>query len=703
MVAAIASTIVYVVGTVLYVVLTGLVLKRKQKTWSETMLFLLSMSAAVWYLGNAADRLAHLLFTGRLAYVVMITDVVCCLGIAMVPSLLMVMALLYLHERRRRLPGWLLGLLVALICALVLPFSLVLVNVISGGARLVSMSQTLVGQIFLGWLALSLVSSAWVCFRQTQEVRGRREERFFEVLFWGTVAVAAAIVPAPFLIAAGGPTAGPVAEIDLIVSLGGLFPGVVFAYYVYRYNYLEFILRRSVFHGFLTLLVISIYYFLIREFSLWLGNKVPGLNRALVDALLVIGLVYLFPRMGAVLRQLLRLVALRRTADAEYRLSALNREISLDPMLDPDRLLEGACREVKEACGARYVCIIVQEDSSVGICGDRPREPFTAEDLQDILKACAARGAAWLETPEITDVRCLAAMRKLQAYSIYPVVHEGAYTGLIAVGGTPLMLPLTEETSEQLVVMANRISTALSRAKTIREKLQLQGRLYAKEKFTSLGQLAASVAHEVRNPLSSIKSLVQCLEEDLARRGIAAEETGLIVEEINRLNRTVTGLLRYARPAEEGRQETDFREILDTVLRLLRHELERRGASLQVSVPDGLPLVRAGEDEIKEMLFNLLFNSLEAMPGGGTLTVTAHQQDNHLQVAISDTGHGIPEELVEKVFEPTFTTKAGGTGLGLSIVRERLKQIGGSIRCRSSDEGTTMELALPLAPRAAGR
>jgi two-component system sensor histidine kinase HydH len=196
---------------------------------------------------------------------------------------------------------------------------------------------------------------------------------------------------------------------------------------------------------------------------------------------------------------------------------------------------------------------------------------------------------------------------------------------------------------------------------------------------------------------------VQCLEEDLARRGIAAEETGLIVEEINRLNRTVTGLLRYARPAEEGRQETDFREILDTVLRLLRHELERRGASLQVSVPDGLPLVRAGEDEIKEMLFNLLFNSLEAMPGGGTLTVTAHQQDNHLQVAISDTGHGIPEELVEKVFEPTFTTKPGGTGLGLSIVRERLQQIGGSIRCRSSDEGTTMELALPLASGAAGR
>jgi two-component system sensor histidine kinase HydH len=171
------------------------------------------------------------------------------------------------------------------------------------------------------------------------------------------------------------------------------------------------------------------------------------------------------------------------------------------------------------------------------------------------------------------------------------------------------------------------------------------------------------------------------------------------VDEINRLNRTVTGLLRYARPAEEGRQETDFKEVLDVVLRLLRHELERRRTALQLSVPDGLPLVRAGEDEMKEMIFNLVFNALEAMPAGGTLTVQTEQSDNRLRVAVSDTGHGIPEELIEKVFEPSFTTKPGGTGLGLSIVRERLQQIGGTIRCRSSEAGTTMELDLPLATR----
>jgi signal transduction histidine kinase len=672
MVAAIASTILYVVGTVLYGVLTGLVLKRREKTWSEIILLLLGLSAAVWYLGNALDRSARLLFEVPVVLVVRVTDVMCCLGIAPIPSLLMVMALLYLHERRRRLPGWLLAGLVAFICALVLPFSLVLVNLTRGEARLAAISASPTGQVFLGWLAMSLTSTAWVCFRQTRRVTSRQEERFFRTLFWGTVAVAAAIVLSPLLMAPGGATARPAAGIDIIISVAGLFPGVVFAYYVYRYNYLEFVLRRTIFYGFLTLLVISIYYFLIREFAQWLGQEVPHLNVALVEALLVIGLVFLFPHMGQAVRVVLRFVAFRRMADAEYRLGNLNREISLDPMLDPDSVFEDVCRRIREACAARNACIILLNDSRLVHYGDR------------------------LERREVRDVRCLSAMRKLRARSIYPVVHEGACRGFIGVGRTPAMLPLTEEASEQLVVTASRISSAMSRAEMIREKLQLQRRLYAKEKFTTLGQLAASVAHEVRNPLSSIKSLVQCLAEDLAGRGIEAEETGLIADEINRLNRTVTGLLRYARPARPGERTADFKEILQTVLQLLRHELERRGTALDVDVPDRLPALRAGEDEVKEILFNLLFNALEAMPTGGTLAVTAELGDGSLHVVVSDTGHGIPEEIVESIFEPSFTTKDAGTGLGLNIVRERLQQVGGRIRCASCPEGTTMELEFPV-------
>ncbi|MHC4788498.1 MAG: ATP-binding protein [Planctomycetota bacterium] len=700
--AAFATTIVYVVGTVLYGVLSGLVLKRRKKTWSEVILLLLGASSAIWYLGNALDRAAQLLFAGPVVAVVRITDVICCVGIAPIPSLLMVMALLYFHERRRRLPRRLLGVLVAAICALVLPFSIVLVNLSSGEARLAAIRASPVGQIFLGWLALALISTAWVCFRQTRRVADRREERFFRMLFWGIVGVAGAIVLAPVLMASSRHVVGSVAEVDLIVSLAGLFPGVVFAYFVYRYNYLEFVLRRSIFYGFLTLLLISTYYFLIRELARGLGQRFGGLNVALVEALLVIGLVYVFPKIGEALRGLLRLVAFRRTVDAEARLGELNREISLDPMLEPARVLEEVSRRIKEACSARNACILLQSDSRLACYGDRPDGPFGEEQWRAIVDVCGELGTHCLERREVMNVRCLTAMRQLNAHSIYPVVQEGAYRGLIAVGRTPTMAPLTEEASEQLVVMASRISSAMARAAMIQERFGLQRRLYAREKLTSLGQLAASVAHEVRNPLSSIKSLVQCLGEELAQQGIEAEETSLISEEIDRLNRTVTGLLRYARPASEGARTADFKKLLDAVVQLLRHEFERNGTALTVDVPEGLPPLQAGEDAIKEILLNLVLNALEAMPQGGTLGIAAALRYDRLRVELSDTGGGIPEAVRDRIFEPSFTTKEGGTGLGLSIVQERLEQVGGRITCRSSAEGTTMEVELPLAPPEAG-
>jgi signal transduction histidine kinase len=574
---------------------------------------------------------------------------------------------------------------------------MVLVNIIGGEARLVSVSAGPAGRIFLAWLALSLVSSAWVCFRQVRRVRDVHEERLFRMLFWGTVLVAAAIMTSPLLMVGKAATLRPAAESDLIVSLAALFPGVVFAYYVYRHNYLEFVLRRSIFYAFLTLLIIGIYYFLIRELSLWLGERVEGLNVPLVEALLVIGLVYLFPRMGQAVRRLLRLLVFRRIADAQQRLSTLNQEVLADPMVEPQRALERVCRVVKEACKVRSTAILLRGDGRVERYGDRPAQGFTEESFAAVLAACETSGAAWLERQEVSDVPCLTAMRRLGAYSVYPIVQAGRHRGFIAVGRAPAVLPLSEDASEQLVVMANRIASAMGRAQLIQETLRLQRRLYEREKLVSLGQLAASVAHEVRNPLSSIKSLVQCLTEELEARGIEAEESELIVEEINRLNRTVSGLLRYARPGGDGQRPADFADTLQTVLRVLRHEFERRGCELRVDVPEDLPPVRADEDEVKEVLFNLILNALEAMPEGGSLTVSARAGDGRLSASVTDTGGGIPEELRERVFEPAFTTKEGGSGLGLSIVRERLRQAGGAIACRSSSSGTVMELELPLA------
>ena len=696
---AIASTIVYVVGTVLYAVLAGLVLRRKGKTGSDSMLMLLGLSAAIWYLGNAADRFTELLYAGRLALVVRVTDVMCALGIALVPSLLIIMALLYVNERGPRLPRWALGLAVAAVLAAPLPFVLALAQAIGGEVRLASITASPMGKVFLGWLAVALTASGAVCFWRRRHAAGEREQRFFHVLFWAVVAVALVFFGVPFFLAHRTGPAGRwlTSEIDLVISLGGLVPGLVFAYYVYRYNYLEYVLRRTIFHGFLSLLVICIYYFLIVQIARYLQQRAPRLNATLIEALMVIALVYLFPHLGRNLLEALRAIVFRRTADIEYMLGALNQRIGADSMVDPARLLGDVCAGIRSACGARDVGILLEEEHGMAAYGDRPPAGFGEDDFRAIVDLCTRKRSAWLERGDIADVACLEAMRKLGAYSIYPIVHEDACRGFIAVGRTPPMLPLPEEASDQLVVMAGRLAAALGRARMVQERLRLQRRLFAREKFATLGHLAASVAHEVRNPLSSIKALVQVLQEELEAEGRQVEEAGLVVEEINRLNRTVTRLLRYARPAPEGQRATDLPDVLGAVLQLLHHEADRRGVRMEVDLPEGLPALRAGEDEVKEILLNLVLNGLEAMPQGGTLTVRARAGDGPVRLAVSDTGPGIPQELLDRVFEPTFTTKSGGTGLGLSIVRDRVQQIGGSIRCTSSAEGTTMELEMPSA------
>ncbi len=149
---------------------------------------------------------------------------------------------------------------------------------------------------------------------------------------------------------------------------------------------------------------------------------------------MVIALVYLFPHIGRNLQEALRAIVFRRTADIEYMLGALNQRIGADPMVEPDRLLEDVCRGVKEACGARDVAILLEEEPGMTAYGDRPPAAFSEADFRAVVSLCSRQRSAWLERGDIADVACLEAMRKMGAYSIYPIVHEDACRGFIAVG-----------------------------------------------------------------------------------------------------------------------------------------------------------------------------------------------------------------------------------------------------------------------------
>ncbi|MBF0501128.1 MAG: HAMP domain-containing protein [Candidatus Riflebacteria bacterium] len=232
----------------------------------------------------------------------------------------------------------------------------------------------------------------------------------------------------------------------------------------------------------------------------------------------------------------------------------------------------------------------------------------------------------------------------------------------------------------------------------ITQRKIIEQQLYHADKLSSIGQLAASVAHEIKNPLASIKTLGQLLREETAPEDQRREYIDVIVAEVDRLNGVVEQLLRYAKPEQSCFKRVRLVEILKPVMSLLHHESERHRVVLSTEYPDDLELI-VDSEKLKQVFLNLIFNAIQAMPPeGGTVKVCAfHDFSSPWTVCrVEDSGTGVPPEVLDHIFDPFFTTKQRGTGLGLAIVKKIIDLHGGKIEARSSlGSGTSFTFYLP--------
>ena len=229
------------------------------------------------------------------------------------------------------------------------------------------------------------------------------------------------------------------------------------------------------------------------------------------------------------------------------------------------------------------------------------------------------------------------------------------------------------------------------------ELRRLELNVRQREKLAAIGNLAAGIAHEIRNPLSSIKGYVTyfgSLFEEGSENRKAAE---IMAGEVDRVNRVISELLEFARPSDLKLRKTDLLELIDHSLRIVSHEAEFARVHLTKTFKGTLPELIIDPDRITQVLLNLLINAIQAMPEGGELILTAELEENQLLLHITDTGEGIAPENLAGIFNPYFTTKRNGTGLGLAIVHKIVEDHGGTVRIRSKPEmGTTVTIALPV-------
>ena len=222
------------------------------------------------------------------------------------------------------------------------------------------------------------------------------------------------------------------------------------------------------------------------------------------------------------------------------------------------------------------------------------------------------------------------------------------------------------------------------------------------EKLASLGTIAAGLAHEIKNPLVSIKTLAQLLPERFDDPEFRNHFANIAINEVDRIGSIVSDLLDFAKSSEPKIESFDMARVIGDTLLMLFPQLTPKGIIVKKRFAEGLPLIRGDHSQLKQVLLNLLINSMEAMPHGGKITVDVFKDEdvihgNRLIVRVMDTGTGVREEDKIHLFEPFFTTKGGGTGLGLSICRKITEKHNGEITIESvHNQGTTVTLTLPL-------
>lgn len=220
-------------------------------------------------------------------------------------------------------------------------------------------------------------------------------------------------------------------------------------------------------------------------------------------------------------------------------------------------------------------------------------------------------------------------------------------------------------------------------------------RLAQAERLAVIGEWAASIAHEVRNPLTSIKAFAQIIEEELPKDHDSREYTGIIVEEVDRLNRFAEELLLFSRPDEESNVPVQVGDVLNQTLTLVQRSAAGKGIRIEKTFDDQLPLVMASPELLKHVFLNILINALQAMPDGGRVQIVTEQDGNYVRVHIHNQGLPIAEEHLLSVFEPFFTTKQAGTGLGLSISQRIVHAYGGHISAQNVPDGVRFTVSLP--------
>lgn len=461
----------------------------------------------------------------------------------------------------------------------------------------------------------------------------------------------------------------------------------------------------------------------VLAFILWLMRLVSGEQlflHVVVSAFLVL---ILFDPLRTRVQEWISQVFFHERFELERTVLALRRSLAHIIEIDElaELLIDGLDKSPRFTQGGLY---LLGPDARVFILknhfGPKPAERVEMAPARPLIDRLSRTGAAVLENAEreLEERRLLGddreaetahdiavTMRALQSSLCLGLRGESGHLyGFVCVRDDRLRDAFSREEVQLLVGLATQVAVTV-------ENSQLYQQMKEKDRLAALGEMAAGLAHEIRNPLGSIKASAQYLSETSDQPEGRGEFLDIIVDEVDRLNRVVSSFLDYARPAHTDPEPIDVNATVQLTLQFLRPECDSADVGLHVTMDPELPKVRIDIEHLRQVLINLVQNAMQAMTSGGDIYVETRIQDRFrigagarpwVHLSVRDTGPGIAPGLLANLFVPFVTTKQQGTGLGLAISQRIVSEIGGRIDVRSRQGvGTTFVVLLPAEPDAA--
>ena len=500
----------------------------------------------------------------------------------------------------------------------------------------------LLGTAFQIWLVGSmLVAGYWQArfVNASPDQEQRRFHRTIEVV----LLIIAVVLMETFVAQRFFPTAVAAESSELLMLLALLPLGILIGN-VQRFNFLQIGRQRNLVYAVIGTFLALLYLSFVRRVGLWLEPYMPPEATA---ALLLFLPVVFFEPLQRMVGRVLKATA-RREMDVVYRLST---QIQ---------------REARQGDLQQLITFIEQH----------VREEFEFEGV-------------WLKLLEPKLALPGNNREEHQGDESFSIYRPGRLNGVITV--SPHGAMLSGEVVAAMQFLCEGIADSIDLCIVLEEKLQLERELAERERMALVGQMAASISHNLKNPLGSIKTILQVQMESPEMPASLRRETQMVLDEINRLSAKLNQLLQFSRPTVLGAKveaPCDVREVIANVLNVLRPEAERKGVHLGSRMAEGDSKLDASFEALHDVISNLVVNAIEASPPNGEVKVQLSWLGIPCVLSVEDEGAGIPQEMKDRVLKPFFTTKAQGTGLGLAIVAKRVAELGGELRIVSPVNGT---------------